>query len=154
MPSQTAEPDPAREGEGGGDRRKPDLNGTRQTAAGEEEAAASASRPEVEAEAGCEAVAAVAMGPRRGGRARDGIWGGRRARVSWRRVLRSSRDASPACRFVLWCGRGICNGDAHAAAVALGRGGRRSGQRLLPRCFLPFRCLLGLPLPLPGRLAR
>jgi hypothetical protein len=52
--------------------RTTNLKGTRQTAAGEDEAAASASRPEVDAEAGWEAVAAVAIGAR----ARPGRRGG------------------------------------------------------------------------------
>lgn len=98
------------------------LNGTRQTAAGEEEAAARASRPEVEAEAGWEAVAAVAMDRR----ARDEIWVGEvdgwRTRVSCRRVL---PQGEPLVAFVFLLGG--CGGipyapricKRHAAAVAL-----------------------------------
>jgi hypothetical protein len=71
----------ARSGEAGkrkrGEGRATNLKGTRQTAAVEDEAAAGASRPEVEAEAGWEAVAAVAIGARAPGRAAGECWGTR-----------------------------------------------------------------------------
>lgn len=88
------------------------LNGTRQTAAWEEDDAARASRPEVEAEAGWEAVAAVAMGWMAAaremgseGRGMDG-W---RTHASELSPGHSSRGGGRAVLsllfFVLWGGR-------------------------------------------------